>query len=150
MCGPRSLRMRMWIGFCPPSKRARRLAPEREPHPFWPRPAVLPMPEPSPRPTRLRGRRDPGAGLRLCRPTRSCSAILGHLDQMLDATDHAADLGRVLVLHLMPDASQPKRAQRFPLLLVRAVARPPLGDLEWAHQLAASASAADWVSGCCS
>jgi hypothetical protein len=29
--GPRSLRMRMWIGFWPPSKRARRLEPEREP-----------------------------------------------------------------------------------------------------------------------
>ena len=31
LCGPRSLRMRMWIGIWPPSKRARRLAPEREP-----------------------------------------------------------------------------------------------------------------------
>jgi len=34
MCGPRSLRIRMWIGFWPPSKRARRLAPDRDPHPF--------------------------------------------------------------------------------------------------------------------
>ena len=31
MFGPRSLRIRMWIGFWPPSKRARSLAPEREP-----------------------------------------------------------------------------------------------------------------------
>ena len=31
MCGPRSFRMRMWIGICPPSKRALRLEPEREP-----------------------------------------------------------------------------------------------------------------------
>ena len=31
LCGPRSLRMRMWIGIWPPSKRARSLAPEREP-----------------------------------------------------------------------------------------------------------------------
>src|SRR5438445_132810 len=36
--GPRSLRMRMWIGFWPPSKRTRRLLPEREPAPFWPGP----------------------------------------------------------------------------------------------------------------
>src|SRR5438309_1837891 len=75
MCGPRSLRIRMWIGFWPPSKRARRLAPEREPQPFWPRPEVLPVPEPSPRPTRLRGRREPGAGLRLCRPISSSFMI---------------------------------------------------------------------------
>src|SRR5436190_7053386 len=122
MCGPRSLRMRIWIGFCPPSKRARRLAPEREPHPFWPRPAVLPVPEPSPRPTRLRGRRDPGAGLRLCRPIRSCSAIVGDLDQMLYPADHAADLGGVGKLHLVPDAAQPERAQRLALLLVGAIA----------------------------
>ncbi len=31
MWGPRSLRIRMWIGIWPPSKRARFLAPEREP-----------------------------------------------------------------------------------------------------------------------
>ena len=28
--GPRSLRMRMWIGVWPPSKRSRSLAPERD------------------------------------------------------------------------------------------------------------------------
>ena len=60
--GPRSLRMRMWIGFWPPSKRTRFLAPEREPAPLWPRPEVLPVPEPSPRPIRLRSLREPGAG----------------------------------------------------------------------------------------
>jgi hypothetical protein len=31
ICGPRNLRIRMWIGIWPPSKRARDLAPEREP-----------------------------------------------------------------------------------------------------------------------
>src|SRR5215213_10231968 len=73
--GPRSLRMRMWIGFCPPSKRARSLAPAREPAPLWPRPDVLPWPEPWPRPTRLRFLRDPGAGWRLWRPTIGSSAL---------------------------------------------------------------------------
>ena len=70
MCGPRSFRMRMWIGIWPPSKRALLLAPEREPAPFCPRPEVFPVPEPSPRPTRLRARRLPGAGARLCSPMR--------------------------------------------------------------------------------
>ena len=67
--GPRSLRMRMWIGIWPPSKRARSLPPARDPAPLWPRPDVLPIPDPCPRPTRLRGRRLPGAGVRVCRPT---------------------------------------------------------------------------------
>ena len=71
MCGPRSFRIRMWIGIWPPSKLARLLEPEREPAPFWPRPEVLPVPEPSPRPIRLRGRRLPGAGERLCSPIHS-------------------------------------------------------------------------------
>ncbi len=62
MCGPRSLRIRMWIGICPPSAAGLRLLPERAPAPFSPRPEVLPVPEPSPRPMRLRGRRLPGFG----------------------------------------------------------------------------------------
>ena len=53
----------MWIGVWPPSKRTPACAPEREPAPLWPRPEVLPVPEPSPRPTRLRSLRDPGRGL---------------------------------------------------------------------------------------
>ena len=73
MCGPRSFRIRMWIGIWPPSKFARLLLPEREPAPFCPRPEVLPFPDPSPRPTRLRGRRLPGVGARLCSPICSCS-----------------------------------------------------------------------------
>ncbi len=66
--GPRSLRIRMWIGIWPPSKRPRSLAPVRAPAPLWPRPDVLPVPEPCPRPTRLRALREPGAGFRLWRP----------------------------------------------------------------------------------
>src|ERR1700753_1848811 len=41
-------------GIWPPSKPRIRLEPEREPWPLWPRGEVLPMPEPIPRPTRLR------------------------------------------------------------------------------------------------
>ncbi len=73
MCGPRSLRIRMCRGIWPPSKRARSLEPEREPAPFWPRPDVLPVPEPSPRPMRLRSLREPGAGLSVWSPTSAAS-----------------------------------------------------------------------------
>ena len=66
MCGPRSLRIRMWIGIWPPSRALIfALAPERAPAPLWPRPEVLPMPEPSPRPTRLRALRSAGGGLQV-------------------------------------------------------------------------------------
>src|SRR5215469_11329156 len=41
-------------GIWPPSKPRIRLEPEREPWPLWPRVDVLPMPDPIPRPTRLR------------------------------------------------------------------------------------------------
>src|ERR1700685_818430 len=41
-------------GIWPPSKPRIRLEPERDPWPLWPRVEVLPMPDPMPRPTRLR------------------------------------------------------------------------------------------------
>src|SRR3546814_18190384 len=44
---------RMCSGICPPSKPLM-LTPERAFAPFCPRPAVLPLPEPMPRPTRMR------------------------------------------------------------------------------------------------
>src|SRR3546814_17834277 len=50
--------MRMWSGIWPPSKPLIE-TPERLFWPFWPRPAVLPLPEPMPRPTRIRPLRAP-------------------------------------------------------------------------------------------
>src|SRR3954468_23490818 len=120
MCGPRSLRIRMWMGICPPSKFERDLLPAREPAPFWPRPDVLPVPEPSPRPMRLRALREPGAGLSVCSPIRSSSAI-GDLHQVAHAMQHAARLLVVLDLDGVPDPAQAERAQRVELALVRAV-----------------------------
>src|SRR3954452_15247769 len=128
MCGPRSLRIRMWIGIWPPSKFGRLFAPEREPAPFWPRPAVLPKPEPSPRPMRLRSLREPGAGLSVCSPMRGSSAI-GHLHEVAHAVDHAARLLVVLDLDDVVDPSQAQRAQRVELDLVGAVAGLHLLDL---------------------
>src|SRR3546814_6891068 len=48
----------MWSGIWPPSKPLIE-TPERLFWPFWPRPAVLPLPEPMPRPTRIRPLRAP-------------------------------------------------------------------------------------------
>src|SRR3954451_14791630 len=106
MCGPRSLRIRMWMGICPPSKLCRVLEPAREPAPFWPRPEVLPVPEPSPRPMRLRALREPGAGLIVCRPMRGSSVVSSAIDdlhQVADAMQHAPRLRVVLELHGMAD-----------------------------------------------
>src|SRR6185369_1505234 len=50
--------MRMWSGIWPPSNPFTE-TPERALAPFWPRPAVLPLPEPMPRPTRMRPLRAP-------------------------------------------------------------------------------------------
>src|SRR2546429_4853862 len=127
MFGPRSFRMRMCSVICPPSKRTLRLDPERAPAPFWPRPAVLPVPEPSPRPTRLRAVREPGAGLSVCSPMRGSSAIDSH--QMPDAVDHAPRLLVVLDLDAVADPAQAERAQRVELRLVRPVARLHLRHL---------------------
>src|SRR3954470_19476869 len=111
MCGPRSLRIRMWMGICPPSKLCRVLLPAREPAPFWPRPEVLPVPEPSPRPTRLRALREPGAGFSVCSPKS-----LIDLHQVSNAVHHASRLRGVLDLDRVADAAQAERAQRVELL----------------------------------
>src|SRR4051795_9594018 len=106
MCGPRSLRIRMWMGIWPPSKLCRVFEPAREPAPFWPRPEVLPVPEPSPRPMRLRALREPGAGLSVCRPIRGSSSAIGDLHQVAHAMQHAARLLVVLDLDGVADAAQ--------------------------------------------
>src|SRR3984957_10810251 len=53
---------RRWRGICPPSKPLMR-TPERAVWPLPPRPACLPLPEPMPRPTRMRGLDEPGLSL---------------------------------------------------------------------------------------
>ena len=96
--GPRSLRICMCSGIWPPSSDVRLFEPEREPAPLWPRPEVLPMPEPSPRPTRLRGFREPGFGFRLCRPMRSVVSVSFFsaidLHQVPHAMEHARGSAR--------------------------------------------------------
>src|ERR1035437_1215943 len=104
-------------GICPPSKCG--LLP---PWPWWPDlalkslwplPDVLPVPDPGPRPIRLRLRCEPRAGARLCRPIFSSDTglllDLGHRHQVTDSLDHAAQRGRIRVRHLalvMPEAER--------------------------------------------
>src|SRR3954470_14784995 len=120
MCGPRSLRIRMWIGFWPPSRLTLRFEPEREPAPFWPRPEVLPKPEPSPRPIRFLRWREPGAGFRLSSPISSCSSAID-LHQAGDLRDHSANRVVVRALGRAADLAETERAQGVALLRVRAV-----------------------------
>src|SRR3569832_2322963 len=71
--------IRMWSGIWPPSKPAID-TPERAFAPFWPRPAVLPSPEPMPRPTRTRPWRAPllsrsSLSFIVCTRFRFCRAV---------------------------------------------------------------------------
>src|SRR5918994_5814484 len=104
--------IRMWSGIWPPSK-PQIETPERLFWPFWPRPAVLPSPEPMPRPTRTRPLRAPllsrisfsfillhSLSL-LSRYSLSPEGERGLLcdrHHMLHLADHAAHLGGVVEL----------------------------------------------------
>src|SRR3954462_4562859 len=142
MCGPRSLRIRMWIGFWPPSRLTLRFEPEREPAPFWPRPEVLPKPEPSPRPIRFLRWRDPGFGFRLWSPISSVFSSAIDLHQMGNLRKHAAGHVVVLLLGGTPDLAKPEGAQRVALLRIGAVRRLDLRELDRRHQMCPSGSSA--------
>src|SRR5688500_3967073 len=71
--------------------------------PLCPLPEVLPVPDPGPRPSRLRFLVEPGAGERLCRPIFSLlatSVLLldgRHLDQVTHLFDLTAQRRRILL-----------------------------------------------------
>src|SRR6188508_2592757 len=105
-------------GIWPPSKPRLNLKPERDCAPLCPRPAVLPLPEPWPRPTRkcflpL----EPSAGLSLSRPM-----VLVPFDrhEVTDLQHHPARRGRVKERHGMTDAPQPEALDDLHLLVVTA------------------------------
>src|ERR687898_537197 len=140
MCGPRSLRIRMWIGIWPPSAAGRSPLPERAPQPFWPRPDVLPVPDPSPRPIRFLRWREPSAGFSECSPISWPMPLLLDLHEVADLVQSAAQLRGVLALGRRADLAEPERAQRLARLRVGAVLRLVLGDLQRGHQAFASAA----------
>src|SRR3954452_20154556 len=118
---------RMWSGIWPPSKPLIE-TPERALAPFWPRPAVLPLPEPMPRPTRMRPLRAPWLSLsslsfmsctrfRFCRacPARGRMDGLGcrfDAHQMRDFAHLSAHFGRVLDLDALAHLVQAQPNQR--------------------------------------
>src|SRR5688572_6591515 len=134
---------RMWSGIWPPSK-PKTETPERLFWPFWPRPAVLPLPEPMPRPTRMRRLRAPSLSrislsFMSCTRFRFCRAwfvqfadwrLFLDAHQVSDLADLAANFGRVLDLDAAPHLVEPEADQRRPLRLVAADRRSGLGDLE--------------------
>src|SRR5919112_89482 len=129
---PVSFGSRMCSGVCPPSKRADTLP--RAPVPLVPRPAVLPL-EPSPRPTRVLGVWAPGAGRKwwILMVMRGPCSDLFDGDEVRHRGDHPADLGTVLLHDRVVDPLEAQRAQRLPLVGLRADRRPDLGDLQLRH-----------------
>src|SRR5690606_13478081 len=104
----------MWSGIWPPSKPLMD-TPERLFWPFWPRPPVLPLPEPMPRPTRIRLLRAPALSrmslsfislhsLSLCSRHPAVPSSSGrrqsvdHRNHVRQLGDRAADLRSVLEL----------------------------------------------------
>src|SRR6185503_11410523 len=103
-------------GICPPSKPTLWKPPERARWPLWPRPAVLPQPEPTPRPTRWRSLLEPGAGFR---ELSFMSALDPH--QVEHFFDHAAHRRRVGQLGDAVDAAQPEPAHRGAMAAIDVV-----------------------------
>src|SRR4051812_19454614 len=88
--------------------------PERAVWPLPPRPPVLPLPEPMPRPTRIRSLRDPGRSA-ISLSFIASSIPLDHADEVLDLHDHPARRGIVRQLLHAPDLVQPEPDQSFAL-----------------------------------
>src|SRR6185312_4754327 len=89
-------------GIWPPSNPRLCLKPERDFAPLCPRPAVLPLPEPWPRPIRFFACLAPFGGRRLLR----FIALLPDFHQVTDLQDHASCRRRVRQLHRVADAPQ--------------------------------------------
>src|SRR5678810_1114878 len=85
--------------------------------PLWPLPDVLPVPEPGPRPSRLRFRLLAGAGERLWRPIFSVATVL-LLDGLdLDEVAHLLELATqrrgILLDHLVLVVLEADRLERL-------------------------------------
>src|ERR1700684_3917484 len=124
---------RRWIGIWPPSKPLMR-TPERAVWPLPPRPAGLPLPEPMPRPTRVRFLREPT----LSAISLSFIALSPYFqlfladdaDEMLNLGDHAADTGSVMQLGDPADLVELEADQRLALRVMAADRAAGLLDLD--------------------
>src|SRR5436309_1117822 len=122
-----------------------RWLPDRDFCPFWPRPDVLPLPEPCPRPTRLRSRWLPSAGCSVC---RFSSLIVLHLHQRGHLAQHPLQRRRVLVHRALVDAPQAQCPHGATMLRAGAYRASHLRDPQLRHQDAASAAAAAVSAAC--
>src|SRR5258708_12288 len=114
-------------GICPPSKPTLWKPPARAFWPLWPRPAVLPRPEPPPRPTRRRFFFEPAAGLIVF----SSIVLFLDLHQVAHPVDHSADGRGVRHLHAVLAVAQPQALHRFAVLVDRAAQPLHQGHFEF-------------------
>src|SRR5580765_460044 len=121
-------------GIWPPSKPRLNLRPERDCAPLCPRPAVLPLPEPWPRPTRkARLFLEPSAGFRSCRPNALSffsMTLSFDRDQVPHLQDRAAHFGRVLQRHRVADLPEAQALDDLGLVLVEANRALHEGDFQ--------------------
>src|SRR5450631_3356380 len=106
--------------------------PVRDFWPLTPRPAVLPLPEPMPRPTRMRPLRAPGLSAISLSFIVSPSGRLVVFDahQVPYLVDHAAHLGRIDEFAAAMALVQPQADQRATLVFRAADMAAGLGDLD--------------------
>ncbi len=143
MCGPRSFRMRMWIGIWPPSKCGAALGARARARALLPAAGGLARARAFAAADALARPAAAGSGREAVQPDRcSCGASLlrgAHLPSLTSTRWRTAcSMPRaccgVLDLDRVSDAAQAERAQRVELFAVGAVARAALGDAERGHQ----------------
>src|SRR5581483_807486 len=110
--------------------------PERERWPLCPRVEVLPMPEPMPRPTRLRFS-DAPLGARTVDRFMMSLSLLHDLDQMRHFRDHAPDRGRVFALDDLVQTGEAQPAHDLLVLYGRLDVRAYPAQLDLACRFGA-------------
>src|SRR3569623_301876 len=141
-------------GIWPPSKPLMR-TPVRAVWPLPPRPPVLPIPEPMPRPMRVRFLREPAlsaiwlsfisrprslnaVSARACRARERLLLLAHHADEMLHLADHAVRRRVIRQFAHAPDLVQTEADQRLALIEVLAQRARDLLDLDglcFGHEL---------------
>src|SRR5579863_8187006 len=117
-------------GIWPPSKPLMR-TPERAVWPLPPRPEVLPLPEPMPRPTRIRFLREPAlSAISLSFMVLFLLLLADDADEMLNLGDHAANFRRIAQFGNATDLVELQSDQRRALRMVAADRAAGLLDLD--------------------